>query len=297
MSCLPSPSIRVRRGACALVGWLGCPGTRNAASGWRGAAARMTGALAMAVPTLQERAIHLQARCLINCLITVPHRLPDHRTHLPAETSEVMQQQQLHSAAAAAAAAGGAAAEYGGPRPPAIETAISGGSVGSPLAGGGKSPLGPGSRTVRCGQCILRAMRVAPAALAGWAMVGALPCLPGVLTCRPNPHNDEYFLPCPQHPWPAARSGRRCQGQPPPLSCAPRAAAWRARAAAWRARAAAWRAQAAASSRRPRSRRGWGGGGGGGAGHCSALHGANQNCHKCVQEGVQRACMRGLLAD
>lgn len=67
-----------------------------------------------------------------------------------AEASEVMQQQQLHAAAAAAAAAaGGAAAEYGGPRPPALETAISAGSVGSPLAGG-KSPLGPGSRTVRC---------------------------------------------------------------------------------------------------------------------------------------------------
>ncbi|PSC70697.1 serine threonine-kinase 4-like isoform X1 [Micractinium conductrix] len=63
-----------------------------------------------------------------------------------SEASEVadLMAQQSNAAAAAAAAAEYAAAAAG--RPPAIETAVSAGSMGSPLAG--KSPMGPGSRTV-----------------------------------------------------------------------------------------------------------------------------------------------------
>jgi hypothetical protein len=53
---------------------------------------------------------------------------------------------QQPSYAAAAAAGAAQAGELGAARPPSIETAISASSSGSPMAG--KSPLGPGSRTV-----------------------------------------------------------------------------------------------------------------------------------------------------
>ena len=60
----------------------------------------------------------------------------------PAEVSELMKEPSNAAAVAAAAA------EFPGSRPLTIETVTSAGSSGSPLAAG-KSPMGPGSRTVR----------------------------------------------------------------------------------------------------------------------------------------------------
>ena len=60
----------------------------------------------------------------------------------PAEVSELMKDPSNAAAVAAAAA------EFPGSRPLTIETVTSAGSSGSPLAAG-KSPMGPGSRTVR----------------------------------------------------------------------------------------------------------------------------------------------------
>lgn len=73
MSCRPSPSIQVRRGAVGLVSWLG---SQDTASGWGDAGARIVVALCRAVPLLQERGYTWQVLYLADAVPKLPHPPP-----------------------------------------------------------------------------------------------------------------------------------------------------------------------------------------------------------------------------